>query len=209
MDCRQIKGVSLKLYGELIMDRMKELEQLSKVIRMKNGADDEIARIIGRPALIGHTGEYVAAKVFNIELEQNAAHKAIDGRFTGGSLDGKTVNIKWYTKQEGILDVSPEAPPPDFYLVMTGAKTPAASSRGMTRPWLISQIFLFDARELLRTLRSRGVKGIGIATSIRREYWEGAEIYPTPNNNKLTLSDRQKEMLALFGEVYSTNLLKL
>ena len=180
------------------MDRMKELEQLSKVIRLKNGVDDEIARIIGRPALIGHTGEYVAAKVFNIELEQNAAHKAIDGHFTDGFLDGKTVNIKWYAKREGILDVSPEAPPPDFYLVMTGAKTPAASSRGMTRPWLISQVFLFDARELLGNLGSRGVK-VGIATSIRREYWEGAEIYPTPNNNKLTLSDRQKEILALFG----------
>jgi len=101
MDCRQIKGVSLKLYGELIVDRMKDLEQLSKVIRLKNVAYDEIAGIIGRPALIGHTGEYVAAKVFNIELEQNAAHKAIDGHFTDGFLDGKTVNIKWYAKQEG------------------------------------------------------------------------------------------------------------
>ena len=191
------------------MDRMKDLEQLAKVIRLKNKTDDEIAGIIERPALIGHTGEYIAAKIFNIELERNAAHKAIDGHFTDGFLDGKTVNIKWYAKREGILDVSPEAPPPDFYLVMTGAKTPAASSRGMTRPWLISQIFLFDARELLRTLRSRGVKGVRIATSIRREYWEGAEIYPTSNNNKLTLSDRQKEMLALFGEVYSTNILKL
>ncbi len=178
---------------------MKDLDQLAKVIRQKNVVDDEIARIIGRPALIGHTGEYIAAKVFNIELEQNAAHKAIDGRFTDGFLDGKTVNIKWYAKQEGILDVSPKAPPPDFYLVMTGLEAAAASSRGMTRPWLISRVFLFDARELLRTLRSRGVNGIGTATSIRREYWEGAEIYPTPHNKQLILSDRQKEMLALFG----------
>ena len=198
MDYRQTKGVSLKLYGELIMDRMKDLEQLAKVIRQKNVADDEIARIIGRPALIGHTGEYVAAKVFNIELEQNAARKAIDGHFTDGFLDGKTVNIKWYAKQEGVLDVSPEAPPPDFYLVMTGAKAPAASSRGMTRSWLISQVFLFDARELLRILGSRGVK-VGIATSIRTEYWEGAEIYPKSHTKQLVLSDRQKEMLALFG----------
>jgi len=177
---------------------MKDLDQLAKVIRQKNVVDNEIARIIGRPALIGHVGEYIAAKVFNIELEQNAAHKAIDGRFTDGFLDGKTANIKWYAKQEGILDVSPEAPPLDFYLVMTGAKAPAASSRGMTRPWLISQVFLFDARELLRILGSRSVK-VGIATSIRREYWEGAEIYPTSHNKQLILSDRQKEMLALFG----------
>lgn len=198
MDCRQIKGVSLKLYGELIVDRMKDLEQLSKVIRLKNVADDEIAGIIGRPALIGHTGEYVAAKVFNMELEQNAAHKAIDGHFTDGILDGKTVNIKWYAKQEGVLDISPEAPPPDFYLVMTGSKAPAASSSGMTRPWLISQVFLFDARELLRILKSRGVK-VGIATSICREYWEGAEIYPTSHTKQLILSDRQREMLALFA----------
>ena len=180
------------------MDRMKDMDQLAKVIKRKNAADVEITKIVGRPALIGHVGEYIAAKVFNIELEQNAAHKAIDGHFTDGFLDGKTVNIKWYAKQEGILDVSPEAPPPDFYLVMTGAKAPAASSRGMTRPWLISQVFLFDARELLRILGSRGVK-VGIATSIRREYWEGAEIYPTPHNKQLILSDRQKEMLTLFG----------
>jgi len=180
---------------------MKDLDQLAKVMKQKNAVDVEITKIVDRPALIGHVGEYIAAKVFNIELEQNAAHKAIDGRFTGGSLDGKTVNIKWYTKQEGILDVSPEAPPPDFYLVMTGAKAPAAPSRGMTRPWLISQVFLFDAREVLRILGSRGVKGVkvGIATSIRREYWEGAEIYPTSHNKQLILSDRQKEMLTLFG----------
>ena len=180
------------------MDRMKDLEQLAKVIRLKNKADDEIAGIIERPALIGHTGEYIAAKIFNIELERNAAHKAIDGHFTDGFLDGKTVNIKWYAKQEGVLDINPEAPPPDFYLVMTGAKAPVTSSRGMTRPWLISQVFLFAARELLRILKSRGVK-VGIATSIRREYWEGAEIYPTSHTKQFILSDRQKEMLALFG----------
>jgi len=177
---------------------MKDIDQLAEVMKQKNAVDVEITKIVDRPALIGHVGEYIAAKVFNIELEQNAAHKAIDGRFTDGFLDGKSVNIKWYTKQEGILDVSPKAPPPDFYLVMTGAKAPAASSRGMTRPWLIRQVFLFDARELLRILGSQGIK-VGIATSIRREYWEGAEIYPTPHNKQLILSNRQKEMLALFG----------
>ena len=108
------------------------------------------------------------------------------------------LNIKWYAKREGLLDVNPKAPPPDFYLVITGPKAAAASSRGMKRPWLISQVFLFDARELLRILRSRGVK-VGVATSIRREYWEYAEIYPTHHNKQLILSDRQKEMLALFG----------
>jgi len=179
-------------------DRMKDLDQLAKVIRQKNVVDDEIARIIGRPALIGHVGEYIAAKVFNIELEQNAAHKAIDGRFTGDFLNGKTVNIKWYAKQEGILDVSPEAPPPDFYLVMTGAKAPAVSSKGMTRPWIVTCVFLFDALELVNSLVARGVK-IGIATSVRRELWEMAEIYPTPRNRQLVLSEREKEMLALFG----------
>jgi hypothetical protein len=60
-------------------------------------------------------------------LEQSASQKGIDGRFAGGSLARKTVNIKWYGKMEGLLDVSP-GNLPDFYLVMTGPKATASSS---------------------------------------------------------------------------------
>ncbi len=178
---------------------MKGLDQLAKVIRQKNAVEDGIARIIGRPALIGHTGEYIAANVFDIKLEQSASCKDIDGHFTAGELAGKTVNIKWYAKQEGLLDISPKAsPPPDFYLVMTGPKAATLSSKGMTRPWIVTCVSLFDARELVKSLVTRGVR-IGIATSVRRELWDRAEIYPTSRNKQLVLSKEEKEMLDLFG----------
>lgn len=98
---------------------------------------------------------------------------------------------------EGLLDINPENLP-DFYLVMAGPKAPAISSRGTTRPWLISYVYLFDAARLVGELRKRGIK-IGIATSIRKALWEAAEIYPVPRNNQLLLSAREKGMLALFS----------
>jgi hypothetical protein len=35
---------------------------------------------------IGHLGEWIAAQVFDIELETSASRAAIDGRFKTGSL---------------------------------------------------------------------------------------------------------------------------
>jgi hypothetical protein len=45
-----------------------ELEHLAELIRAKNEADLSIARLPGRPTLPGKIGEFVAARVFNIEL---------------------------------------------------------------------------------------------------------------------------------------------
>ena len=83
-----------------------DLEQLAKIIKRKNTIDDEVSAIVERPALIGHVGEYIASKVFDIKLEESASRKAIDGIFRKGKIAGKTVNIKWYGKQENILDIS-------------------------------------------------------------------------------------------------------
>jgi hypothetical protein len=176
---------------------MGNLEKLAKLIKQKNLSDGEIARIIGRPAERGHSGEYIAAHIFDIELEPLASSKGIDGHFNSGNLKGRSVNIKWYGKLEGLLDITPEYLP-DFYLVMTGPRTAAGSSRGMTSTWLISYVFIFEAAGLFRELEHQGRK-IGIATSVKRHIWETAEIYPEQKNNLLTLSDRQRELLALFG----------
>jgi len=176
---------------------IKNLERLAEVIRRKNILDDEIAGIIKRPALIGHTGEYIASEIFDISLEESATAKGLDGRFTTDSLAGKTVNIKWYGKWEGLLDLSPSAPPPDYYLVVAGPKAPAVSSKGKTRPWLINYVFLFNAQELIGELKSRGIK-VGIATSVRNMLWEAAELYPNQQNRELMLSVEQKRMLSIF-----------
>jgi hypothetical protein len=46
----------------------EDLERLAELIRVKNEADRAIAQLIGRPALPGNIGEFVAARIFRIEL---------------------------------------------------------------------------------------------------------------------------------------------
>ena len=77
---------------------MDDLVQLAGLIRRRNQLEQEITALIQRPAQIGHLGEYIAAHIFDIMLEQSAAHKGFDGRFTDGPLQGRTVNVKWYAR---------------------------------------------------------------------------------------------------------------
>jgi hypothetical protein len=174
-----------------------DLTRLAELIRSRNAIDAEIAAIIGRPAEKGHTGEYVAAQIFDIALNESASNKAYDGRFSTGPLAGHSVDIKYYGKQEGILDISP-GELPDVYLVLTGELGPAASSKGKTRPWTIQRVYHFDARTLHHELTARGIR-IGIATSVRRELWESAEIFPQQTNKALLLTDEQRRLLPLFA----------
>src|SRR5258708_29709360 len=96
-----------------------------------------------------------------------------------------------------MFDLNPENPP-DYYLVLTGPKSVAISSRGGVRPWGIESVFLFEAQRLIDALRLRGIK-LGIATSIIRKLWNSAEIYPVQRNDVLTLNDEQRKQLALFS----------
>lgn len=172
------------------------LVQISALVFERNIVEEQIATITGRPLAAGHLGEWIAARVFDIDLETSAAAKAIDGRFASGPLAGKTVNVKWYGKDEGLLDLT-EDETVDFYLVMTGQRRNAASSRGTTRPLAIDAVYLFETRPLLQHLRSRGVK-IGVASSLRRELWDAAQIHPVQQNATLTLSPEQRAALDLF-----------
>lgn len=176
---------------------MSDLEGLSALIKKRNTLEREIARIIGRPGLPGHIGEYIAARIFSIELEESASRRSIDGRFRDGALAGKTVNIKWYAKQDGLLDITPAALP-DYYLLLAGPRSAPMGSRGGTRPLSIDLVYLFDARVLIDELMSHGVK-IGIATSVRTRYWEAAEIFPRQNNSLLILTEGQKDQIRLFA----------
>ncbi len=60
---------------------------------------------------MGHAGKCIAAYIFDINLQQSASHKGIDGRFTSGKLAGKSLNIEWYGKVEGLLDITLERLP--------------------------------------------------------------------------------------------------
>ncbi|MDQ2785680.1 MAG: hypothetical protein M3Y58_11840 [Chloroflexota bacterium] len=175
---------------------MHDLPRLAELLKEKHLIDEKIANLVGRPAQIGHVGEYIASAIFGVTLEVSAVAKGIDGHFMAGMLAGRSVNIKWYGKLEGILDLTP-AYLPDEYLVMTGPRSTALSSRGGHRPWLIQSVFLFDAHGLVQQLGERGSK-LGVASSVPRRYWDEAEIYPGQNNKRLMLSDEQRTLLALF-----------
>ena len=173
----------------------RELELLAASIKQRNAIDKEVSKIIGRPAERGHIGEFVAAEIFDIELHESATHKGSDGIFRRGRLAGRTVNIKSYGKNDGILDMNMDYPP-DFYLVLTGPKTGAESSLETTRPWTVSADFLFNHCELDDKITSKSRRPAGV----RRYIWDEAEIYPNPNNGTLVLSPEQCSMLEMFGD---------
>lgn len=179
---------------------MIDLQGLASHIKIRNVVDGEIARTIGRPAHAGHIGEYVVAAIFDIELEQAANSKAIDGRFRSETLAGKSVNIKFGTRKDGMLNLVASLDPtehPDYYLVLTGPSSGATSTKGLTAPWVIRQVLLFESAALLGQLAKTGVK-IGVATSVRSALWAEAMIYPEPTNFTLALTSDQIEALRLF-----------
>lgn len=174
-----------------------KLLRLAALISERNFLEGQIAELVGRPGERGHVGEFIASLVFDIGLHGAATAKASDGFFQGGPLVGKSVNVKWYGRQEGLLDVSPD-PGPDFYLVLTGPRAPAACSRLAVRPWVIDHVYLFGQRTLVAALRERGVH-IGVATSLQTALWEAAEIYPMARNPLLAVSHEQALLLAAFS----------
>ena len=174
------------------------LRRLSSLVKQRNAVDQEISAILDRPAHTGHLADFIAARIFQIALLESASHKGMDGHFTDGPLAGRSVNIRFASKNDGLLNMNLDSPP-DFYLVMTGPKTQPASSRGTTSPWVISSAFLFDASDLLQRLNKRGVK-IGIATSVARYFWDEAEIYPRPSNPVLRPTSEQRSLLDMFRE---------
>ena len=176
-----------------------DIQKLAHLIAKRNVIEADIAAIVGRPGEIGHVGEYIASKIFNINLEKSAVQAGWDGCFTEGDLSGKTVNIKWYAKREGILDINTHTHP-DYYLVLAGPKANEETSRGKVRPWLIKEVFLFETTWLINELRNRNIK-IRTAASVAQAYWEHARIFPGSENSQqvLMLSKKQQEMLKLFG----------
>lgn len=164
------------------------LKSIAMLLRQRNEIDARITEIVGRPVAHGHLSDWIAAQIFDIELEP-AANRAVDGRFRSGPLAGCTVNVMHYTRNEGLLDMT-ESDELDYYLVMTGPRSAPARSAGAHRPWTIDHVHLFDAQVLADALRTY-MRRIGMATGVRAEYWKAAEIYPHPIEPILRLSADQ------------------
>lgn len=174
---------------------MTQLSQLADLLRRHQQITNEIAALIGRPAERGHIGEFIAEHIFAITAERQANNKGSDGVFTTGSLAGKRVNVKFYGVKDNLLDLNTTDSPPDYYLVLTGRASAASSSRGLTRPFTIEHVYLFEHQNLVESLNA--VK-VGIATSVRRTFWDVAEIYPEAKNPLLVLNEAQREQLGMF-----------
>ncbi|SDE07460.1 hypothetical protein [Glycomyces harbinensis] len=172
-----------------------ELMSIAILLRHRNDIDARIADIVGRPVASGHLSDWIAAAIFDIELEPGA-NKAVDGRFRSGPLAGRTVNVKHYTRNQGLLDMT-DAEELDYYLVMTGPRGAAAGSAGAHRHWSIDHVYLFDAQELYADLLDH-MRRIGVATSLRVEQWRQAEIHPRAVKPLLRLSAEQTAALDQF-----------
>lgn len=175
----------------------EDVRKIASLLHERNVIDEKIAAVIGRPVVTGHLGRWIAAQVFDIDLETSAVTVAIAGRFRTGPLQGRTVNVKWYLKREGLIDIT-ESPTLDYYLILTGPASAAMSSRGGRRPWCIDAVYLFDAKKLLNEQQARGVK-VGIASSVRTAQWAAAEIYPRAIDRTLLMSPPQAKLLELFS----------
>ena len=48
------------------------LARAAALLRARNAIDAELAELTGRPMTSGHLGEWIAAQIFDIELEASA-----------------------------------------------------------------------------------------------------------------------------------------
>ena len=156
---------------------MRDMEDLVSLLRERNTIDQRITGIIHRPAEKGHIAEWIASKAFPIELNDDGNRKGYDGIFTDGDLKGKKVDVKFYPVNEHSIDLNPDVGDDVYLLIFTGSHRSSGSSKHQERQFRITNVYLFNERELCDSLRRDNVK-VGVASSVKTEYWERGEIYP-------------------------------
>jgi len=176
---------------------MANLHRLAELLRARNTIESNLANLLGNSVHLDSVGEEIAAQIFGITLVTSTHHAEFTGIFSNQPLAGKTVDVQWYLRREGFLNVHSE-PAPDYFLVFAGPKQESSTTRALVNPWIVSSVHLFHAQELLKALRERGVQ-LGSRTSVISQLWERAEIFPSQQNQALILSDEQRQLLQLFG----------
>ena len=169
-----------------------DLRRLAELIRERNPLDRQIAEIIGKPAFTGNVGKHILFRIFGIRPSGGGNN----GRFLSGPLGGESVHVQTKTKWERQIDINPKKLP-GYYLVLAGSQ-----SAGIARPFVIEQVFLFEAGPLIAQLLSAGKK-VGLATGVGA-WCDDARIYsasalPLPQPPRLLLTPVQKDTLRRFA----------
>jgi len=108
--------------------------------------------------------------------------------------------VKYYGRQEGLLDLPTHDDHPDFYLVLAGPTSPPGASKDGLRPFVIDAVFLFESVTLVPALRKRGVR-LGTATSVASSFWKEAMLFPEARSSLLSLSPEQFSLLSNFRQL--------
>ena len=87
---------------------MDVLEHLSDLLAQRKSIASSIEPIVGKTFEKGHVGEFIASVVFDIQLEESGTAVWCEGIFRSGLLAGKSANVKWYAKRQGVLDINPD-----------------------------------------------------------------------------------------------------
>jgi hypothetical protein len=176
---------------------MSNLSRLAELLRARTTVESNIANLLKCEVDLSNVGEHIAARIFGIRLIPATGQTGLVGIFTNPALMGKTVDVRWYPRREGYLNIHTD-PAPDYTLVLAGPKIDPNEARALANPWIITSVYLFQMQELLSTLRTRGIR-VGPRVSINTHLWEQAEIFPHQHNPGLILADEQRQLLKLFG----------
>ncbi len=175
----------------------RSVTQLAHLLHQRNVLDVQIARLIHGPAYAECLGKFIAAQVFAVRLLRSKAHPDIDGHFLHGPLAGRSLKVHWYSRQDGTLDLIPNAAVNE-YLVFTGTPVLPGAPADLTPAWVIERVYLFDASALAAQLQALGTS-IGPYTRVPQDLWDAAEIYPRACSPRLSLDEAQIELLRLFA----------
>ena len=108
------------------------LAQAAALLRERNAIDVELAGLIHRLMTSGHLGGGLPRRSLTSNSEHQLLRQALMAVSRSGPLSGRTVNIKWSLKREGLLDMT-ESVALDYYLVLTGPPSPYRRQMGAVR----------------------------------------------------------------------------
>lgn len=175
---------------------MKDILELSSLIKKINDANEDIAEFIGRPASANNIGESIAAEILKLRFIDEGTNFPRIGAFSDGPLSGKNVAVSWRPRFCSLVNFTMDV---DFFLYFMECRKFYRIFHEYYRPMLINSVHLFSVETIIEIMgeRDQGPRLHPIITM--PDHWDEAEIFPKSSNPLLKLSEKQKEMFALFS----------